>query len=295
MIVKEKEKISDDLQNILNSPNYSDNSGSKTSGLNSGVASAVMNIGIGSLLELAADMKDGEISRYFGYVNSLLEIIGPVIEQNGGRLIGIESDSGFTAVFDDCGSALKSAVTMCQYTSVGKDRGKNGFDFSGLTIGITRGAVYSGKVGYGNFQTPLVISECTKFAEFLRSVTEKYNSRILISESAADGIPDLSGSYNVRRLGKFVSQKNGNYNNEFIYDVFDGDSIDIKTAKRRGKLFFETGVNMFLERKYDAARSYFIELIKSYRNDSAAKEYFLLCDKCLSGEEPEGRNYLEIW
>lgn len=283
MLLKEKENIADDLRKILDD----NSSGLGSAGLGTGTASPVLNISTGSLSDLITNMRDGEI---FSYVNSLLEIIGPVIDQNGGRLVGVESDSGFTAVFSDCGSALKSAVTMCQYTATGRNCDPR---FSGLTIGITRGAVYSGNVGYGGYRMPLVISECTKFAVFLRSVTEKYNSRILISENVADGIPDFFGGYNSRRLGKVVSQKKGSA--EFIYDVFDGDGIDVKNAKRRGKLFFETGVKMFLEKKYDAARSYFIELIKSYRNDSAAKEYFLLCDKCLSGDEPEGRNYLEIW
>lgn len=247
----------------------------------------VLNISAGTLSEIAANLPDREI---FNYVNSLLKIIGPVIDQNNGHLANVD-DSGLTAIFSDsCSDALKSAVTMYQYAAGGNTGDSL---FKKLAVGISFGAVYTGNVGYGKFGTHLVISECTGFAKFLRGIAEKYNSHILITESVVNKIPSFFAGYNSRRLGKILHRKT-NYA-EFIYDVFDGDSIDVKNAKKRGKLFFETGVNMFLEGRYDVARSYFIELVKSYRNDSAAKEYLLLCDRCLSGKESEIRDYLEIW
>ncbi len=247
----------------------------------------VLNVSAGALSEIAASLPDGEI---FNYVNSLLKIIGPVINQNNGRPVSVD-DSGLTAIFgESCTDALRSAVTMYQYAAGGNTDDSR---FAKLAIGISCGAVYSGNVGYGKYRTSLVISECTRLARFLRGIAVKYNSHILITESVADKIPGFFTGYNSRRLGKILHRKNGM--TEFIYDVFDGDSIDVKNAKKRGKLFFETGVNMFLERRYDVARSYFIELVKSYRNDSAAKEYLLLCDRCLNGKEPETRDYLEIW
>ncbi len=249
-------------------------------------ATPVLNISAGALSEIAASLPDGEI---FNYVNSLLKIVGPVIDQNNGRPVSVD-DNGLTAVFgESCADALKSAVTMYQYAAGGKTDTR----FPKLAIGISCGAVYSGNVGYGKYRTSLVISECTRLARFLRGIAGKYNSHILITESVADKIPGFFTGYNSRRLGKIIHRKNGL--TEFIYDVFDGDSIDVKNAKKRGKLFFETGVNMFLEGRYDVARSYFIELVKSYRNDSAAKEYLLLCDKCLSGKGSDIRDYLEIW
>lgn len=250
-------------------------------------ATPVLNVSAGALSEIAAGLPDGEI---FNYVNSLLKIIGPIIDQNNGQPMSVD-DSGLTAIFgESCADALKSAVTMYQYAVGGKT---NESRFPKLAIGISCGTVYSGNVGYGKYSTPLVISDCTRLAKFLRGIAEKYNSHILITESVADKISGFFTGYNSRRLGKILHRKNGM--TEFIYDVFDGDSIDVKNAKKRGKLFFETGVNMFLEGRYDVARSYFIELVKSYRNDSAAKEYLLLCDKCLSGKESEIRDYLEIW
>lgn len=251
------------------------------------VMTPVLNVGAGSLSEMIMKTGGEEI---FTYVNDLLECIGPVVEKNGGQFAGIE-DSGFTALFEgSCGDALKSAVTMCQYAAKNTNAR---FRFSELSVGISCGTVYSGNVGFGSYSFPLVISECTRTAVFLRGIAEKYNAHILITESAAEKIPNFFSEYNTRRLGKILYRKNGQ--SEFIYDVFDGDSIDVKNAKRRGKLFFETGVDMFMEGKYDVARSYFIELIKSYRNDSAAKEYLLLCDKCLNEQPSAERSYLEIW
>ena len=251
------------------------------------VMTPVLNVGAGSLSEMITKTGGAEI---FTYVNDMLECIGPVVDKNKGRFVGLE-DSGFTALFEgSCDDALKSAVSMCQYAANNTNRR---FRFSELTVGISCGTVYSGSVGFGDYSLPLVISECTRTAAYLRNIAEKYNARILITESAADNIPNFFSEFNSRRLGKILYHKNGQ--SEFIYDVFDGDSIDVKNAKRRGKLFFETGVDKFIEGKYDVARSYFIELIKSYRNDSAAKEYLLLCDKCLNERASSERSYLEIW
>jgi len=63
---------------------------------------------------------------------------------------------------------------------------------------------------------------------------------------------------------------------------------------QRSKLFFETGVKLFEEQKYDTARSYFIELIKSDRNDSASREYLYLCNSIINGESEKVKN-IEIW
>ena len=69
---------------------------------------------------------------------------------------------------------------------------------------------------------------------------------------------------------------------ERIFDIFDGDTTDIRNRKRKTRMLFEKGVRLFMAREFAEARSYFIEVLKADRDDKAAREYVFLCDKYYS-------------
>lgn len=250
------------------------------------VMAAVVSINAADLAELVTLARGDGL---FRYVDDLLRCIGPAVEEYRGRLVGV-SQSGVSAVFEQsCEDALMSSVTVCQRIASSKNEY---FRFSDFAVGISYGAVYTDDVGYGSFRVPLTISECTRAAGRLQSAAGKYNAHILIGESAAAQIPDFLTKFNTRRLGSILSRDTGEA--QLFYDVFDGDPIDTKNSKRRSKLFFETGVKLFEEQQYEAARSHFIEIIKSDRSDRAAKEYLYTCDSIVNGETDKIKN-IEIW
>ncbi len=247
---------------------------------------AVMNIYSGMFSNLISNIGDTDV---ISKVNEMLGYIGPIVSDNNGQLTNV-SENGIIAVFEaNCESAVKCAVSICQRFSHIEDER---FSLDDLAIGINFGLVRTSTVGYGDFSMPMTISEGAGFARFLSSICGKYNSHILITESVAQRITNFNGRFNNRRLGKFhISSEN---KDEVVYDVFDGDIIESKNSKRRGKLFFETGIDVFSSGNYMQARSYFIELLKANRNDTAAKQYLFLCDRCIS--EQEGLNkYIEVW
>ena len=248
--------------------------------------SAVMNINTEMFSNLISNIGNTDV---VSKVNEILACIGPVVEENNGRLTNI-SEKGIIAVFEaNCEKAVKCAVTICQLFAHREDIR---YSLDDLEIGINFGLVRTSTVGYGDFHMPMTISEGADFARYLSTITSKYNAHILITDAVAKRIPNFAGRFNTRRLGKFhISAEN---RDEIVYDVFDGDLMENKNSKRRGKLFFETGVDLFSEGNYLQARSYFIELIKADRNDSAAKQYLFLCDRCLS-DNGEVSKYLEVW
>jgi len=247
---------------------------------------AVVSINAADLAELVTRTSGDGL---FRYVDGLLRCIGPAVEEYRGRLVSV-SQSGVSAVFEQsCEDALLSSVTVCQRIASNPNEH---FRFADFAVGISYGTVYTDQVGYGSFRVPLTISECTRAAGRLQSAAGKYNAHILIGESAAAQIPDFHTKFNTRCLGRILSRDTGEA--QPFYDVFDGDPIDVKNSKRRSKLFFETGVRLFEEKKYDTARSHFIEIIKSDRGDRAAKEYLYACDSIMSGETEEIQN-IEIW
>ena len=141
---------------------------------------------------------------------------------------------------------------------------------------------------------PLLISETIDTTVDLSTNAHKYNSRILITSDVASRLTGVRNNYNNRRLGKIYHSSTET--SEEIYDVYDGDPADTKYSKMRSRLFFETGVDLFLKGSYLEARSYFIEILKVDRNDSAAKHYVFKCDNCIAGACSElEKQYIEIW
>jgi len=227
----------------------------------------------------------------FRYINTILSKLLPVIERNNGEADSF-SDAGVTALFSqDYRSALISAISMCQEISTIKDPD---FDLSSFAVGVCFGPVMIGVVGDGKSYSTLTISEYTGLSKYLQSIAGKYYSRILITASYADLIDDFSKRFSSRTVGDIYLTKLKKY--EKLYDIYNGDTLEIRNRKRKTKLMFEKGVGLFAGRKYDQARLHFIEVLKADRQDLAAKEYVYLCDQCASGEAGFGRRTcLETW
>ena len=222
-------------------------------------------------------------------INMQTEDVGNALGKHNGRLVCV-TRSGISAVFEGgCDDALKCAITICQEAELEERKPL----FRGLSIGLDYGTICVGVVGYSGFDMPLVMSETMDTAVFLSETAIKYNSRILITSDVSTRLPDFQMRYNSRRLGKIYHAATDVA--EDIFDVYDGDLADTKYSKMRSRLFFETGVDLFLKGKYLEARTYFIELLKFDRNDDAAKQYVFRCDSCIAGTADEfEKHYLEL-
>ena len=232
-----------------------------------------------------------EAKEIFRYINTILSKLLPIIEQNSGQADSF-SDAGVTALFSqDYRSALVCAVSMCQEINVITDPD---FDFSRFAVGVCYGSVMIGVVGDGKSYSTLTISEYSRLSKYLQSITGKYYSKILITASYAELIDDFAKRFSSRAIGFVYLTKLKKF--EKLYDVYDGDTLEVRNKKRKTKLMFEKGVGLFAEKKYDDARLHFVEVLKTDRQDLAAKEYVYLCDKCSSGEGGfSHRTYLEAW
>ena len=224
-----------------------------------------------------------------GVINMMTEDSANIVKKYNGKLLCV-TRTGISAMFgNNFDAALQCAITISQDSELEERKSL----FQGLGIGIDYGTICVGTVDHGGLHMPLVMSETTDTAVFLSNITQKYNSRILVTGSASAMMNDFQSRYNSRRLGKLYNTRTDSAIE--IYDVYDGDIADSKYSKMRSRLFFENGVDLFLKGSYLEARSYFIELLKYDRNDAAAKQYVFKCDSCLSGTADENeKNYLEL-
>lgn len=216
-------------------------------------------------------------------INQVLHISVPVIVEKEGMIEGFQN-AGFNALFDNNSeAALLCAITICQKLNHMvrlKQLEKNR-----AGIGIAYGAVTLGIVGQEKRLAPITVSQYRDTACWLQRIAEQYQAHILITRTAADNIPRFFDTYHTRTLGFLYNTYTG-YTDR-IYDVYDGDSREEIELKDMTKELFERGVELYCIREFAQARHEFIEVLKRFRKDKAAKEYLYLCDQYSRQEKQE--------
>lgn len=247
---------------------------------------AIMYLNIAGFQELVRLKQTAEI---YALINEMVSLCIPVVYDRGG-VVNDFMDAGFSALFlTDPGEAVKAAVHLCE--SLQKKEG--GFLYWGsFSMGIAYGSVMAGIVGHERRMSPLTLSVYTGLSKHLQTMAVCYGSKILITGTMADQIPNFSKEYNQRLLG-YLYIKNGSFI-EKLYDVFDGDTAMVRNQKRKTKTVFEKGVRLFSEADYKQARYYFIEVLKTDHQDRAARSYIQLCDKPETSAAKEGI-FVEIY
>lgn len=224
----------------------------------------------------------------FSFVNKSLSLAVPCILYQEGE-IDEYADAGFSAFFLSAPErALSSAVSVCEALNQAGIREM-------YSIGLTYGDIMVGVVGHERRFETLTISETTGLAEFLQEMAVRFRARILVTGSLKKQIPDFDKNYNSRYLGN-IYLKTARLNEE-IYDVYDGDEPADKNGKRKTRLLFGKGVELFQNCNFQDARLHFIEVLKANRMDGAAKEYLYLCNKHIT-EKKTGEDiltYLDVY
>ena len=224
----------------------------------------------------------------FSFLNGMLSLVVPCILHQEGE-IKEYVDAGLSAFFLlDPERALRAAVSVCEAINQAGVR-------EPYSIGLTYGEVMVGIVGHEKRFGILTISETTGLAEFLQELAVRYRAKILVTGSLRQQIPDFDKNYSSRYLGNIYLKAIGI--NEELYDVYDGDEPADKNGKRKTRLLFEQGVELFQNRNYQDARQHFIEVLKANRMDGAAKEYLYLCNGCIADEDSkkDEPHYLAVY
>lgn len=212
----------------------------------------------------------------FSFVNEMLSLVVPCILYQEGE-IKEYVDAGLSAFFlREPEKALRAAVSVCEALNQAGVR-------EPYSIGLTYGEVMVGIVGHEKRFGILTISETTGLAEFLQELAVRYRAGILVTGSLRKQIPDFDKNYNSRYLGNIYLRAVGA--SEELYDVYDGDEPTDKNGKRKTRLLFEQGVELFQNKNYQDARQHFIEVLKANRMDGAAKEYLYLCNGCIADKD----------
>ncbi|MEP0881091.1 HAMP domain-containing protein [Trichocoleus sp. ST-U3] len=126
----------------------------------------------------------------FSFLNDFLECMGLPIEESGGFIDKYIGDA-IMALFDDEGtdSAVRAAILMQQTLSLFNEaRMQKGLPAIAIGIGIHRGEVVMGTVGFTSRIDSTVVGDSVNLASRLEGLTKQYNCNILVTESVVNSL-----------------------------------------------------------------------------------------------------------
>lgn len=233
-----------------------------------------------NLADLAGLIHTKKVNEVFMSINHLINPVIPVVYRHGGMVEGFQG-GGFRALFPETyEQALTASISICE--NIKKLEGWNQ-QYESVSIGLHYGSVMIGVVGHEQRMTILTLSEAKEFAGTLREIGNKYKAKIVVTAKFMDFITDSPGKFNYRLLGYLRIREDNSM--EKIYDVFDGDPVEIRNIKRKSKMVFEKGVELYSQQKLAESRQHFIEVLKMAPADKAAKHYLLSCDEYLNSQK----------
>ena len=220
---------------------------------------------------LSCNMNTGEI---FVFINEIFSAIVPIMSVNGG-VVERYNNSGLISLYPQSTiDAIKSAINIREYI-----RNSDNDFIKNVDLGfvINKEDIMVGIIGCEERFGASVVSDYLTIIERLNNFGEKYGANILVTENSIKEIDSSIESYNYRKLGK-IKYKNKDEVVE-LYDFFDGDDYEVIALKKQTKVIFERGVEEYLNKNFYEARKLFIEVLKQFQEDKAAKEYLRFCDK----------------
>ena len=218
-----------------------------------------------------------DYNQIFSYSNTYLPKQIDVIHSYGGVISKI-FEGGEETIFTN---EVKNNVIKCAVSIMDKLRNSN----EGFFVGIARQELRFGVIGLPERKVTELISEHGSLAWFLQHMASRLGTPILITGNAAEKADDFNSGYSIRTIGYLYMTSTERL--EVIYEIINGDSQERQILKDTTKAYFEEGVRLFTTKSYEYARKRFIQVLQMDKNDGAAREYVLLCDRALKGEKTE--------
>ncbi|MGE5381374.1 MAG: adenylate/guanylate cyclase domain-containing protein [Methylocystaceae bacterium] len=246
---------------------------------------SIFSLNIHSFYQLSGTMSPED---NFNFIKSYLSWMGPVISSNDG-LIDKYTGSGFLALFPDhADQALQAAIELRKrLVDYNAGRKRAGYVPIDIGVGIHKGPLMLGIIGEEKRMAGTVISDHVNVAAFLQSLTNKLACSIIVTEDFLKAMEN-SHRYEYRSLGRI--QAEGRDEPLLLYDIFAGESEEIRDLKLESRELFEEGIQLFQNGYFYDARSKFIDVIKHNRADEIARIYFYRCEEFERDGSPEKWN-----
>jgi DNA-binding response OmpR family regulator len=211
----------------------------------------------------------------FNFINAYLRRVTPVIKECNGFIDQYYGD-GVMALFpgppDD---AVKAAVAMqIAVAEYNKERGRDGYDPIGIGVGLHLADLMLGIIGSEDRMQGAVVADAVNLAARIEGLNKLYGSYVSLSDETFFAIKKPN-KYRHRFIDKV--RVKGREDAVTVYEVFEGDPAAIAGLKEQTKPSFESGLQLYYDRKFSEASVQFNHVLEKNPADLAARIYLKRC------------------
>ena len=201
----------------------------------------------------------------FGFINSYLGVMGPVIRKNNGFIDKYIGDA-IMAIFENEASAVQAGIEMLQCLKEYNKRNRNSEERPPIKIGIGihAGDMMFGTVGEYHRMDSTVISDAVNLSSRIESISKHYGSPFLISEDIYEAIKD-DKSLKVRYIDRITVK--GKNIPVAIYEIYNSDPEPLIAKKDNSKEAYQKALDLFYERNFVESNKFVSNVLTEFPTD----------------------------
>ena len=212
----------------------------------------------------------------FKFINAYLGYMGPIIQSHGGFICQYFGD-GIMALFKDKHQlAVKAAIAMqIELEKHNRRREVQNKVPIQVGIGLNTGQLMLGVIGDEMRYDTSVISDAVNTASRMEGLTKIFGSKVIVSEKTLQQmiLEDETDSTieRCRYLGKV--QVKGKAKVLKIYDLYGGDTEEVRELKASTKPDFEKALKWYYDKDFGKAADILKDIISVFPDDKATQYY----------------------
>jgi adenylate cyclase len=213
----------------------------------------------------------------FNFINAYLSRMESAIIENQGFIDKYMGDAVMALFGGSADDAVKAGITMVQrLADYNQRRVQSGYIPIAIGIGINTGSLMLGTVGGQSRMDSTVISDDVNLASRLEGLTKSYGVSLLISHQTLARLQNPM-DYSIR----FIEQTKvkGKSKAVAVFEVFDGDELEIKQGKLATKAIFEEGLFFYHQKAFRKAAQQFETVLGMNPRDRVAQIYLERCQR----------------
>jgi two-component system sensor histidine kinase ChiS len=207
----------------------------------------------------------------FHFINDYLSCMEPAIIEHGGFIDKYIGDAIMALFSQSADDAVKAGISMLnRLEQYNQNRIQAGQMPIKIGVGINTGDLMLGTVGGKDRMDGTVISDAVNLASRLEGLTKNYRASLLISHQTFLKLKNPN-DYAIRLIDRV--QVKGKSEMVTVFEVFDTDPPEIKSAKLLTQSAFEQAIFLYNQQQYREAAELLEDCLSKNPGDRAIELY----------------------